>query len=87
MPKYKKGDIVRLADRNGVQGKVVVVCGLCANGIYSTLPMDEYIVALSWAKDPSESPARGRVAVEYLDKTATFLGADLAAVQVIYGPN
>lgn len=87
MPKYKKGDIVQLAARNGVKGEVVVVCGLVYSGVYSTLPVDEYIVALSWSKEPSESPARRRLAVDYLDKTATFLGSDLAAVQVIYGSN
>lgn len=84
MPKYKKGDILKLADRNGVAGKVVVVCGLAYNGAYSTLPMDEYIVALAWTKDPQESPARRRLAVTHLDATATYLGRDLSVVKVIY---
>ena len=87
MPKYKKGDVLKLADRNGVKGKVVVVCGYPYKDTYSVLPIDEYIVALSWTREPSESPSRKRLAVSYLDTTATFLGADLSAVEVIYGSN
>lgn len=83
--KYKKGDVILLLERNGVNRSVVVVCGSPAKGQYSVLPIDEYIVALSWTKDPALSPSRRRLAESYIDNTATYLGADLENIRILYG--
>lgn len=86
-PKYKQGDVVELMDRvqPTVTHRLCVVCGLCYKGEYSLMELKDYIFYMLELKDEVKCPRRIRLAVDYLDKTAKYIGSDLESIRILYG--